>query len=350
MATVGNKRSYEEFEDVSAIEEEEKSAKIQGVVASLSPMKQSASGRSHYFDGQLSDGKRNIWLVGFDSKQQQRLAEFQEKKEAVALCNCEVKRSKFGAQLEVLVGRETMVEKSPGKFPVVTLNTEASNNVTMNQLLALQVYQRVNVCVKVIREGEVTELKNGLKHQDISIGDATGTGKLTVWEKNTGQLKTGMCYNLSGVMVRQYEGRKFLSVPKEGAEINPIDDIGDIKEENPEDICCLKDAVVVGVMGLDTFRSCLMCKGKVKVSSPESGNVAKCEKCSMILRLDRCQTQMVAKVIVESEEVTKTLSIFSPILQEICEGSDVTKEALVSARSFDLWFSPSKIVTRIIRK
>ena len=36
------------------------------------------------------------------------------------------------------------------------------------------------------------ELKNGLKHQDISIGDATGTGKLTMREKNT-LLKTGMC-------------------------------------------------------------------------------------------------------------------------------------------------------------
>ena len=42
------------------------------------------------------------------------------------------------------------MEKSLGKFSVETLNTEASNNVTMDQLLALQAYQRVNVCVKVI--------------------------------------------------------------------------------------------------------------------------------------------------------------------------------------------------------
>ena len=113
-------------------------------------MKQSASGRSHYFDDQLSDGKRNIRLVGFDTKQQQRLAEFQEKKEVVALCNCDVKCSRFGKQLNVSVWRETKVEKSLGKFSVETLNAEASSNVTMDQLPALQAYQRVNVCVKVI--------------------------------------------------------------------------------------------------------------------------------------------------------------------------------------------------------
>ena len=37
-------------------------------------------GRANYFDGQISDGKTNLRLVGFDTKLQQRLAEFHGRK------------------------------------------------------------------------------------------------------------------------------------------------------------------------------------------------------------------------------------------------------------------------------
>ena len=37
-----------------------KCARIHGVVTSVSPMKLSASGKSRYFDGELSDGKRKV--------------------------------------------------------------------------------------------------------------------------------------------------------------------------------------------------------------------------------------------------------------------------------------------------
>ena len=85
MATGGRKRAYDEFADVTAVDHETKCAKIHGVVASLSPMKASSSGRSNYFDGQLSDGKTKLRLVGFDTRQQQKLAEFHEKKRQLFL-------------------------------------------------------------------------------------------------------------------------------------------------------------------------------------------------------------------------------------------------------------------------
>lgn len=41
-----------------------KCARIHGVVTSVSPMKLSASGKSRYFDGELSDGKEKYKLLG----------------------------------------------------------------------------------------------------------------------------------------------------------------------------------------------------------------------------------------------------------------------------------------------
>ena len=62
----------------------------------------------------LSDEKNNMRLFGFDTQQQQKLALFHEKKEAVVLSNCKV-TPVTGPNLEVLVGRSTEMQRSPTK-------------------------------------------------------------------------------------------------------------------------------------------------------------------------------------------------------------------------------------------
>ena len=116
---------------------------------------------------------------------------------------------------------------------------------------------------------------------------------------------------------------------KEDAEISIISDIGHVEEGEPEeDDSALEDAVIIDVMSLDTFRRSFKCMGKVKVTSSGSAiALGKCEKCGMVIRLDRCLEQVAAKLVVESMEVTKTVSVFSPIVEEICQGN-VTDGAL----------------------
>lgn len=92
-----------------------------------------------------------------------------------------------------------------------------------------------------------------------------------------------------------------------------------------------------------------MCMGKVEARSA-SPAIAKCEKCGMGVRLDRCTEQVAAKVVVESMQVTKILTVFSPIVEEICQGTgDVTEEALMTAISFNLQYSPNNVITSISR-
>ena len=66
----------------------------------------------------------------------------------------------------------------------------------------------------------------------------------------------------------------------------------------------------------------------------------------MVVRLDRYLEQVVAKLIVKLMEVTKTLSVFSPIVEEICQGN-VTEGVLMTAGSFNLQFSVTNITTSI---
>ena len=93
-----------------------------------------------------------------------------------------------------MLGKNTQLERSFSSFDVSTFCKSNCNAINLDELQGLQTYQSVDVTVKVVREGEATKVKNGLTYQDIVVGDATGCAKVTVWEKNVGELKEGCSY------------------------------------------------------------------------------------------------------------------------------------------------------------
>lgn len=109
-----SKRAVEE--DVSDVLQPSANAAVQGVLTEVSPMKKSKT--CNYFDGELADGKSSMLLFGFDTGVRRKLAEFGESKQSVVLRNCEVKRSRKGTQLEILVTKRTEVQTSNKQFDV----------------------------------------------------------------------------------------------------------------------------------------------------------------------------------------------------------------------------------------
>ncbi len=90
-------------------------AKIHGMLTSVSPMKRRTCS---FFDGEITDGKSCMRLFGFDGADgvRRRLVELEEKKEAMVLTECEVKRLRQGNDLEIYAGKCTVVEKSEKSF------------------------------------------------------------------------------------------------------------------------------------------------------------------------------------------------------------------------------------------
>ena len=109
---MAQKRPLEEFEGVSEIQTC-KSAKVQGVVTSLSPIKNNNAGTTKYFEGEISDGKSCRRLVGFDAKLHSKLQEYHERKEALSLANGEIKQNRYGSELEVVVRSNSELHQSP---------------------------------------------------------------------------------------------------------------------------------------------------------------------------------------------------------------------------------------------
>ena len=72
----------------------------------------------------------------------------------------------------------------------------------------------------------------------------------------------------------------------------------------------LNDATVIGVMSLETDSSYIGYNGKFQVIS---SNISKCG----MARLDKCEEETTAKLMIEAANHTYVLTAFTPILQKI---------------------------------
>ena len=93
---------------------------------------------SVFFDGTLADNTSTIRLVGFAPAQQKKLEEYQQKKVAVELHNCEVKRSRYGEGYELMLKSESSIKESPKKIDV-----SSENEITLEQLPERALFQKV---------------------------------------------------------------------------------------------------------------------------------------------------------------------------------------------------------------
>lgn len=150
-----------------------------------------------------------------------------------------------------------------------------------------------------------------------------GAAKLTLWENYVHKLDEDCSYTLKNFVVREYQEKKYLSMPRDGSEVFPLDDIGDtqdIDSDSDTDLPGLQcaDAVVIGVPQLDTYKACLTCKARVEPQTPPLG---RCSKCAMLQRFDLCPDQWSAKLLLQCgcglNKHTVTLHAFGRMVNDL---------------------------------
>ena len=202
------------------------------------------------------------------------------------LRNCELKigRSKH---LEIIVKNYTHVELSPTKFEVEDLQTLGTTKITLDQLDTLDEYDKVSVEAKVIQVSDPVTVSTGKQKQEITIADAISAATLTLWESDIGKLQLCDSYHLNKVIVRTFQSNRFLSFPSSGASMQPIPDIGEVKQDLPSsDDETIDSAEVIAVPYLEKYRSCLKCKGKVDPADDKI--LGTCTKCGTMQHLSKC--------------------------------------------------------------
>ena len=331
-------REVDEFESLGDKSYASPRAKLHGVISSLSPIKKGKTCSS-------------IRVFGFDAGVRKKLAFYEESKHAVTITNCEVKTSRRGQDLEVLLTKNTGFTKSDKQFDITssisTLSKTVGTTINLGELQDQEKYQCVNVKAKALRLEDIEEVPGGKKVQNIIIADKTATARLSVWEGEIGKIEAGKSYELTALVVREFHGRKFLSTSKDKSNIIPTEDIIDVTDEAPNDnsetsmatpsYSWVHNVKVIGVMTLDKYQCCINCSTKLTTDT-EDPDLGQCSKCQMTQCLDSSSNGLMAKLMLASGGTKYTLCAFGKIVTTIADtpSDQITITTLLKAKPFKM--------------
>ena len=105
-------------------------------------------------------------------------------------------------------------------------STPGSITITLDTVPTLPQYEKVSVNVKVLQLFRIEEV--GLDKRvkrEVSVADHTAATRVVLWEQHVDALEEGKSYYLKNFHVKEYQLKKYLSMPKSDFEVTPIDDI-----------------------------------------------------------------------------------------------------------------------------
>ena len=129
------------------------------------------------------------------------------------------------------------------------------------------------------------------------------------------KLKVGNSYHLKQVLVRSYQGDKFLQYLKQGATCEEIEDIGTVSLDDVNTYDTITNSEVAGVLSFDNFLVCLVCKSKVQPADEKLGT---CTGCKTLQKISLCKSQVRAKLTLSDNlPFVIPLTLLSPQYQII---------------------------------
>ena len=289
------KRFTQEVDDYSNLGEME-TVNIHGVLKTLSPVKKGK--HSNFFDGVLTDRTSKMRVVGFRSEHRRKLGTFSDSKDPVTLEDCQVKLSRQGHRMQALLKNTTKISPSAKTFNIP--DEDQSGSVILAKVEDKPAFEKVTVVVKVQSKADAVEVTGGKRKQDLVVADSTSSMTVVLWEDHIDSMSSDVSYRLEDFMVREYNMKKFLSIPRNGGKVVEVPDIGVVESDctllDLELVSCLFEAQIVGVPGLELYNACLKCKARVEPLTPPLGRCSK-DDCAMMQRFDMCTRHILAKLL-----------------------------------------------------
>lgn len=149
--SVSRKRPHEEIDQFDELEHPIANACINAAaIVSISKMKKGR--HCDYFDGKITDGTTELRMVGFASSQLKKMATCQGQGTTVKFENCEIKPSRQGHQMEVLLKSSTKITESSKVIEIPQHNESCADSPTIHleELPTVMPYDKVTVDIKVL--------------------------------------------------------------------------------------------------------------------------------------------------------------------------------------------------------
>lgn len=216
--------------------------------------------------------------------------------------NCEAKQSRQrGNQMEVILKTSTEITASPRALEASVFSSfePVAKKITLGEMGTLDNLQKMIADMKILTKMEAINVSGGKRNKMWWSVTRLVQSRWPLWEEYVESLQMECSYQLKNFVIQEYASQKYLSMPRAGEVISPIDDIGDVVEPVSKvvtltEICNVE---IIGVPQLDCYKACLKCKARVE---PVTSHLGKCSNlgCAMMQRYDRCPNQLSAKLIV----------------------------------------------------
>ncbi len=150
----------------------------------------------------------------------------------------------------------------------------------------------VNVCGRITLQGPIQTIMSkgkALRKQEAVLTDNSATIRLVLWENDISKVSSESTYDISKVVLKEYEKAKYLTLNKSSTikisqkSISRLDTPS--TEVLPNTQCVTFPAN--GVLSLQRFSSCLRCQSKLVPNA--SKKTVKCTECGLGQLQASCQ-------------------------------------------------------------
>ncbi|CAH3180361.1 unnamed protein product [Porites lobata] len=182
--------------------------------------------------------------------------------------------------------------------------------------------QLVEVKAKLTRLTAVKTQNNRfgqtLQKQEAILVDHTTSIKVILWQEHCNTLTEEKTYRLRNLRIKESYGTRYLNTPK--SEHFEFEEIPAFTQT-----LAAMSAKIIGVQTATKSLSCVACKKKVTIKT--SGQIANCQSCKLMQKVNACSPQWILKILFQNtnnisekvaimlfhQEVTKLATLSSDI-------------------------------------
>ena len=291
----------------------------------LSPIKKSQRDNL-YFDMTLQTEDTTYRSVCFSPEKHTQFLTRYESSSPVKLSKFQLKRNTRTNEDKVHINKRSKVddtEESDVSFDIKVLRpTEKCKPgiTTVCDVLQEDTNSVVNVCGRITLQGPIQTIMSkgkALRKQEAVLTDNSATIRLVLWENDISKVSSESTYDISKVVLKEYEKAKYLTLNKSSTikisqkSISRLDTPS--TEVLPNTQCVTFPAN--GVLSLQRFSSCLRCQSKLVPNA--SKKTVKCTKCGLGQLQASCQQRLLANVLFQKGASSNSLLLFDDKLKQL---------------------------------
>ena len=292
----------------------------------MSPIKTSQR-NNLYFDMTLQTENGCYRTVCFSPEKHSHFLSRYESSSPVKLNKFQVKRNARTNKDEIHINKRTKLDdpqESEVCFDIKELPTTETCKpglTSVSDVINGGTNVVANVCGRVTLQGSTEDViakGKTLRKQEALFTDNSGTIRLVLWESDIGRVTNASTYQISKVVVKEYEKTKYLTLNKASgiklsdASITRKDTLLQLAP-SLKSVCFPAD----GVQSLQRFISCTKCQ--TKLLPDNSKKIVKCTECGLVQLKPKCSQRLLANTLFQNNGEATSLLLFDDKLKQLYE-------------------------------